>query len=87
MIDYDEEDIIQADNALCEENTIGEILRNREARKRARFFDSVFLDMPEMVLISVLMEVGSAISTDSIAKEYLKNKPYYDRINSAQIEK
>lgn len=71
---------VQVDSIQYNEKTIEEILHIREIRKKAILLDSVFLNMPEMALIAILIKKGTMISTDSIAEEYLKNRPYYDKL-------
>lgn len=70
-----------------DDKTVAGILKMREVKQKTRFSDSVFLNMPESALMNVLMKVGTDVSVDSITKEYLKNKSYYDGVSSAQIEK
>lgn len=72
-----------------EYNDIDIVLKMREEKQKSQFADSVFLNMSEEALLRVIMETGTELNVDSIAKEYLKNKSYYDmfdKIDSVQIE-
>lgn len=81
--EFDTEQINSDDDS----KTVAGILKMREVKQKTQFSDSVFLNMPESALMSILMKVGTEISVDSITKEYLKNKSYHDGVSSAQIEK
>ena len=64
----------------CEYNwvpTVHDILEERKELKYSLWVDSVYLNMPEQILIQMLVSKGTTISIMEIVEDYIKNKDYY----------
>lgn len=57
--------------------TVHDILVEREEWKRSKYVDSVYLNMPEQILVQMLVAKGTTISVDEIVEDYLANKQFY----------
>ena len=57
--------------------TVHDILEERENWKYQNFIDSVYLCMPEQILVQMLVSKGTAISPQEIVEDYLSNKQFY----------
>jgi len=58
--------------------TIEEYLSFRKEMQLARYYDSVFLKMPDASLIAILTKIGTDANIEEIAKEYIQNRAMYD---------
>ena len=54
--------------------SVEDCLNKREELRYALWVDSVYLAMPEDVLIQILVNRGTQVSVNEIVKEYVKNK-------------
>ena len=57
--------------------TVYDILEEREEWKYQNFIDSVYLCIPEQVLVQMLVSKGTTISPQEIVEDYLSNKQFY----------
>ena len=57
--------------------TVYDILKEREDWKYQNFIDSVYLCMPEQILVQMLVSKGTEISPQEIVEDYLSNKQFY----------
>ena len=57
--------------------SVEDCLNKREELRYALWVDSVYLAMPEDVLIQILVNRGTQVSVNEIVKEYVKNKDQY----------
>lgn len=57
--------------------SLEDCLNKREELRYALWVDSVYLAMPEDVLIQILVNRGTQVSVNEIVKEYVKNKEQY----------
>lgn len=77
---------IEQKDTLVTPVTINDVLEYRNYIIECNYYDSVFLHMPDIPLIAILMKYGTDMSQTDIAKEYLKNRKYYDDVSfGAQI--
>lgn len=60
--------------------TISQVLQFRRDVTYEKYIDSIYLAMPETVLIAVLIKEGVNSSQRHIVEEYLNNQEYYDNI-------
>lgn len=69
--------------------TVYDILSEREEIRYMRMIDSVYLQIPEPILIHMLTVKGTTISQLEIVEEYLNNKQYYHDtiLNAINIHK
>ena len=69
--------------------TVHDILEEREDWKYQNFIDSVYLCMPEQILVQMLVSKGTTISPQEIVEDYLSNKQFYHDtiLNSMNIQK
>ena len=69
--------------------TVYDILKEREDWKYQNFIDSVYLCMPEQILVQMLVSKGTTISPQEIVEDYLSNKQFYHDtiLNSMNIQK
>lgn len=58
--------------------TIQDFLEFREMTKEAIAIDSIFLNMPDIILVNILMNHGTDLSNTEIVDIYLNNKEIYD---------
>ena len=57
--------------------SVEDCLNKREELRCALWVDSVYLAMPEDVLIRILVNKGTQVSVNEIVEEYVKNKEQY----------
>ena len=57
--------------------TVHDVLEERNDWKYQNFVDSVYLCMPEQVLVQMLVSKGTMISPQEIVEDYLSNKQFY----------
>lgn len=57
--------------------TVHDVLEERNDWKYQNFIDSVYLCMPEQVLVQMLVSKGTMISPQEIVEDYLSNKQFY----------
>ena len=57
--------------------TVHDVLEERDEWKYQNFIDSVYLCMPEQILVQMLVSKGTTISPQEIVEDYLKNKQFY----------
>lgn len=57
--------------------TVYDVLEEREEWKYQNFIDSVYLCIPEQVLVQMLVSKGTTISPQEIVEDYLSNKQFY----------
>lgn len=57
--------------------SVEDCLNKREELRYALWVDSVYLAMPEDVLIQILVNRGTQVSVNEIVKEYVKNEEQY----------
>lgn len=78
----DKEEVAQVEQTVVQQEspTIKDILDTRENIKQGMYYDSIFLYMPEEVLVAILMKKGTDLSNADIAMEYLNNKKQYDDV-------
>ena len=57
--------------------SVEDCLNKREELRYALWVDSVYLAMPEDVLIRILVNKGTQVSVNEIVEEYVKNKEQY----------
>lgn len=62
--------------------TVQDILTMRDEMKLSRHIDSVFLTMPEVILIDILINHGTSMSIKDIVTIYESNKPTYNVVLS-----
>ena len=62
--------------------TIQEVLQFREDTKRYMHIDSVFLTMPDVVLIDILRQHGTSLSNSDIVTIYESNRSTYNKVMS-----
>lgn len=58
--------------------SIQDYLEFRQLTKESITIDSIFLNMPEIVLVNILMNYGTNLSNTEIVNIYLSNKEVYD---------
>ena len=57
--------------------TIQEILEERKESQYALWVDSVYLNMPEQILVNMLVNKGTMISITEIVEDYWANRKFY----------
>ena len=57
--------------------TVHDVLEERNDWKYQNFIDSVYLCMPEQVLVQMLVSKGTTISPQEVVEDYLSNKQFY----------
>lgn len=62
--------------------TIQEVLQFREDTKHYMHIDSVFLTMPDVVLIDILRQHGTSLSNSDIVTIYESNRSTYNKVMS-----
>ena len=68
--------------------TIQEVLKFRESVKEGMRIDSIFLAMPEAILVDILMTHGTSLSNSDIVYIYESNKEHFKDIKTgADIQK
>lgn len=68
--------------------TVQDILDFRENLKEGIRIDSIFLTLPEPILVEILMNMGTSLSNKDIVYTYEGNKEYYNNIlKGANIQK
>lgn len=69
--------------------TVYDVLQAREDWKYQNFIDSVYLNMPEQIIIQMLVTKGTTISEQEIVEDYIKNKQFYHNqiLKSMDIQK
>lgn len=60
--------------------TVQEVLQWRESMRLDKYVDSVFLVIPEQVLIQILVTKGTDLSNHEIVSIYISNKNFYDKL-------
>src|SRR5574344_35521 len=73
-------------DSVIQEPTIKEIFEEREDVKHQAYVDSVYLNMPMPILISILQAYGTTLTFEDIVNEYTIHKQMYDA-NYNQINK
>lgn len=63
-----------------EPTKISDVLKLREELRLAKYTDSVYLAMPEQILVSILVTEGTNKSIKDIVKTYIENKSFYEQI-------
>lgn len=87
------EDVVETDTVeQCDYNyvpTVHDVLVEREELKRALWVDSVYLNMPEQILVQMLVSKGTTISITEIVEDYIANKDFYHNtvLKSMNIQK
>lgn len=85
-----EDESVCIDTAKAVEHvpTVQEILKFREDVKEGMRIDSIFLAMPEAVLIDILMTHGTSLSNSDIVYIYESNKEHFkDVLKGAVIQR
>jgi hypothetical protein len=82
-----QEQIIEEPNMVETESvpTIQEILDGREYIKECQRIDSVFLTMPDVILIDILLQHGTSLSNSDIVTIYESNKERYNNVKSGAM--
>lgn len=62
--------------------TIQEVLNTRDYIKECQRIDSVFLTMPDIILIDILLQHGTSLSNTDIVTIYESNKERYNNVMS-----
>ena len=57
--------------------SVAEVLEQRQELKYALWCDSVYLNMPEQILMHMLVTKGTTISISEIVEDYWANKKFY----------
>ena len=73
-------DVVETDTVEQEYEyvpTVQEILEQRQELKYALFVDSVYLKIPEQILVNILVNKGTTLSTVEIVEDYINNKEFY----------
>lgn len=89
-INQQKTELVCSDTANIEKPvlTIQEVLSFREDVKEGMRIDSIFLSMPEPILIDILMTHGTSLSNSDIVYIYESNKSHYNSIKTgADIQK
>lgn len=77
------EEVSCSEDTIYEEvPTIEDVLELRKDIKEYKRIDSVFLAMPEIVLIDILMNHGTELSTQEIVSIYESNPKTYNAVMS-----
>ena len=85
-----EAELVCSDTVKAEKSvlTIQEILSFREDVKEGMRVDSIFLSMPEPILIDILITHGTSFSNSDIVYIYESNKSHYKSVKTgADIQK
>lgn len=85
-----EDESVCIDTAKAVEHvpTVQEILKFREDVKEGMRIDSIFLAMPEAILVDILMTHGTSLSNSDIVYIYESNKEHFKDIKTgADIQK
>ena len=69
--------------------TVHDVLTERKELKYALWVDSVYLNMPEQILIQMLVSKGTTLSIIEIVEDYWNNKEFYHNtvLKSMNIQK
>ena len=69
--------------------TVYEMLEAREEWKYQIFIDSVYLQIPEPIIVHMFVTKGTTISEQEIVEDYLANKQFYHDtiLKSMEIQK
>lgn len=60
--------------------TVYDVLEQRNELNYALWVDSVYLNMPEQILINILVTKGTTLSITEIVEDYVSNKDYYHNV-------
>ena len=69
---------------IQQEVTIADILQYREDVRHFKYIDSIYMTMPDVVLIDILVNHGTLISNEEIVNIYLSNPDTYNKKKSQQ---
>lgn len=80
-------DIGLQESIVCEDTTYAEpsiqdILEFREHARECKRIDSIFMTMPDVVLIDILMNHGTSLSNSDIVYIYKNNPETYNAVQS-----
>lgn len=83
------ENVVEVDTVYNYVPTVHDVLNEREEYKRALWVDSVYLNMPEQILVQMLVSKGTTISITEIVEDYIANKDFYHNtiLKSMNIQK
>lgn len=84
-----EDNIVQFEDSAYQEPvpTIQEILEFRSDMRECQRIDSVFLTMPDVILIDILVAHGTSLSNGDIVRIYESNKQTYKSVfNGAKAQ-
>ena len=71
-----------AEDTIPETYSIAEILQWREHTKELQRIDNVYLNMPEVILIDILLQHGTSLSSADIVYIYESNPETYNLVQS-----
>ena len=69
---------IYSDTIVSESPTIKDILDFRRDTKELIAIDSIYLNMPDIILVNILSNYGTELSNTEIVDIYISNKETYD---------
>ncbi len=74
-------EVVQTDTLTTQvAPTIDQVLQDRAAEKEYRYFDSVYMDIPDVSLIAILMKLGPSAKPIDIGKEYMLRLNQYKQV-------
>ena len=67
----------RVEHHYIKDKTIREVLNERASMKYREYIDSVYINMPEEVLIAIYIDYGTSLSPEDAVKEYWYNEEKY----------
>lgn len=71
---------VQEDTVTVSTTTIQDVLDFRKEIKQGQVIDSIFLNMPDVILIDILMNHGTHLSNKEIVTIYNSNRKSYEEV-------
>lgn len=68
----------ESDSLYKYEPTVFERMQEQEAMREKYYTDSVYITIPEPVLVYIFVHKGTSIPIKDVVQEYVMNKEWYD---------
>lgn len=67
----------RVEHHYIKDKTIREVLNERASMKYREYIDSVYMNMPEEILIAIYIDHGTSLSPEEVVEEYWYNEEKY----------
>lgn len=68
----------ESDSLYKNEPTVFERMQEQEVMREKHYTDSIYITIPELVLIYIFVQKGTSIPIKDVVQEYVMNKKWYD---------